>query len=870
MVLPALARLDPDLGVELVRASLASFPLHELSLQSLIQQRPNEIADLIIQLGEESNIEFDNAAPLLNDERLLTLWTRFPGLMDLDAFERYTPRQRLALYNACGHGWRMSDGTLSPEIVAYLPAEQRAEEARRHMKLPVLQAEPERRLDYAAYLPWDEARVALTETLNTPNADLRGASLKALITVARYERGRLGEVLKLVLARRNEQDPVRYAMLEALMDLPHSAWQAEHLPDLAGVIHDTLAARDLSSATASEAEELIVHLLPFHPEWCAQQLAELWRARGYITTRELYAYLSEAHVPILARHLAPVLRQWRKQENEYQLYVLANTLGHRLHIYDELVELLADISEDTRTSSILSSIIYVLEKYQPKRLRKLIPHLLEKDPSCITIPEIHAYVHLQRQDLLPPFLGRSAYKGRFSTGKTRFVIGVDSGFYRWTSGQQESFAQTLLEIARDKKRATYEVLQSIARLASMPALDAAHVVSFANDKREAIRDAALQALGRLDAGRGIPTLLEAMGDERARIAIYALRKAVLSMPTSKALATLRQVPMQRVTVAKEAIRLIGELETDEAYRELLAQNQREDLHRDVRVALLRALWPYLDRQECWEIFSEAAHSEDSAIAQGIMQIPADGLSRQARARLVSLLATLLEHPDAHIRQETLRRCVQSPVSDKEHVLYPGLLALLSTPLKGMRLLAANVALRTYAKEEPELIGEAIRGLLSDRRALHSACEALLSLLRIGRGRLLPATRTILNVLESDPLTITLRAQICVAGLPWSELEPALVALVENLHSDALAQTAKAIEESYLRPEADHLTLEAALSHSEDERLRRLGLSALLAQTRRASGWSDECIARLERYCQDPSSLVAEKAQFTFPPQEEPE
>ena len=53
--------------------------------------------------------------------------------------------------------------------------------------------------------------------------------------------------------------------------------------------------------------------------------------------------------------------------------------------------------------------------------------------------------------------------------------------------------------------------------------------------RTAVRDAALRALARLDAAQGVPTLLEALNDDRGRIAIYALRGALLQMPPAAAL-----------------------------------------------------------------------------------------------------------------------------------------------------------------------------------------------------------------------------------------------------------------------------------------------------------------------------------------------
>ena len=59
---------------------------------------------------------------------------------------------------------------------------------------------------------------------------------------------------------------------------------------------------------------------------------------------------------------------------------------------------------------------------------------------------------------------------------------------------------------------------------------------------------------RLDARQGVPVLIEALGDNRARFAIYALRKVFSELAREDALAELRAVPTTKVTVAKEVLR----------------------------------------------------------------------------------------------------------------------------------------------------------------------------------------------------------------------------------------------------------------------------------------------------------------------------
>ena len=73
------------------------------------------------------------------------------------------------------------------------------------------------------------------------------------------------------------------------------------------------------------------------------------------------------------------------------------------------------------------------------------------------------------------------------------------------------------------------------------------------------------------------------------------------MPAAAAVALLRGVKLDKVTVAKECVRLLGDIPSDAAFAEL-RRLDGEELHRDVRVALLRAsgdTWNGPRRGRCW-------------------------------------------------------------------------------------------------------------------------------------------------------------------------------------------------------------------------------------------------------------------------------
>ena len=876
-VLPALAEHRPNHALTLVRGLLRHESPARISLQCVAERRPNEIVDLLLAHEDRAagRLHLSRLAPRLTESRLLAVLQYRPTLVANPAgwLHRVPAAVRRAAFGVAGNAWRNNDGVVALPIVALLPRELREAEARRHLALPALATRPAQRLPYATLLPWDEAQAVLTPFVRSPDADLRTVALAAQIAVARYHRAQLPVALALVRARTNEQDPVRQAMLTALAGLPPSRWQTAHLESLSQIIRDTLNAADLSAATARYAEQLVVALVPFQPDWAAAWLGELAKARGQVYFAGLVDRLTDADVRRIAPALLPVLQAWATRERETLLVQAASSLGRRLRVFDELADLLERVMETTRQDHVVSQILQLLARHRPGRFAMLIPALLAKDPSVVTLHVVYTYLHRRRQDLLTPFMGQQAYKGRFSTGNTRFVLPLLTGFYRWTPTQQALFAETLTQLTQDGQRDTYAVFQAIHQLAALPGVLPARLFGLADARMEnlAVRDTALRALARLDGGQGVPALVEALDDERARIAIYALRSTLLAMPAARALVLLQAVPTQKVTVAKEVIRLLGDLNTPAAFPLLLEMAARS-LHRDVRVALLRALWAHLERAETWPILLAAAADPDPAVAAGVVWIPTDRLSPPVQQQVLVLLATLLGHSDALLRVQVLNRFASLSLADPGRLLLPPLLARLHSPLPDEYQAAARALFVTYATQDAAAIAETVAQVRPERRVLQTVLTALHATLGNNRSHLQSVVRGILEVLRPDPLTVRLQAQLALAGLPWPELAPYLIGLAatDALDAEVLMATVQALEAIGQRTTspADSkalLALEYTLAASPDARLRRLALATLRAQTTQPAGWAAALRTRLDHYRADPVPLVAAAAQFTFPP-----
>lgn len=132
---------------------------------------------------------------------------------------------------------------------------------------------------------------------------------------------------------------------------------------------------------------------------------------------------------------------------------------------------------------------------------------------------------------------------------------------------------------------------------------------------------------------------------------------------------------------------------------------------------------------------------------------------------------------------------------------------------------------------------------------------------------LPTARAVIEIMTSDPLTTCLQVKLAVYALPWDELATFFqqLAVSEKMHPQALLTATGEITNAQQRNDAHELVqLEEILAPSEDDKLRYIALTALITQSQ-VLGWNSERISRLYAFRNDPSAMVAEKAQFTFLP-----
>ncbi len=854
------------------------------------------------------------------------------------------PAELERAYGAWTIAARDARGVIAVAKVTGLPAALREREARRHLQEVVaLQTQPGGRLPYARFLPWDEAKAALRDHLGFPEGGVRGLALANLLMIPglrREEPELVDRALELVIARKNEQDPVRMAMLQALVGWPREVWRPEHAERIGTIVRAALDAGDLSHGTAMVAELLVVRTFSLDPESGARWLATLIAERGNLYNVRLGEHLSDQEVSDAAPHLLAIAETWSTQERFHQVIQLVQSLGARLVRVPGLPELVASLTTTTPWGGTSRLLLELLEDHDGERYAELLPsvlrhwrargwtaevlghagrrrvpgrrqpplvplvseaveeiaragravrdveviqaltllrsraverfdailgELLTEDPSYACVPVVYRHLHANRQDLLDPYLGAQRITGRFATGMTAWILPFTRGFYRWTPAQNVAFAAAHARIIQDPKRDTPTVWRSLMIFAALDSAPMDVLAAVADDPRAAIQERALRVMARCDRGQCVPTLLRCLHDARARIAIYGLRRAVKSMLPGRAVEILGEVPMRKVTVAKEVLRLLGELRHESAYTRLLAASA-SDLHRDVRIALLRALWDHLDREPTWEIFAAAASGPDWVMAARLGDIPADRLTTTSDARLSWLLGQVLDRPEPEARISLLQRAGMLGIRDPERVFLGACARRLRSPYDDEVKAAVMALLRRGTEDDLRIFPELLRNATDDPRSLHVAINCLLGFPLQRRPVWILAASSAAEVLAADPrwTGLWIRCHGAIAG--GVELARSLLRLAEEgqLIGGAIGAAGSALA----AVQEDELGAAIALLMAAPSSTARwLAVAALARDAGPGRGWTEERLSRLARLQADPAAEVSGAALAIFPPRE---
>lgn len=528
---------------------------------------------------------------------------------------------------------------------------------------------------------------------------------------------------------------------------------------------------------------------------------------------------------------------------------------------DELIRLLRDAP-----LKFAAAAATVLHQRAPAALDAALESLLRDDPSLFRLREVRMWAHRHRQELLTPLISGAPITGTRATGATAWLFEFRRGCHRWSAPQVESYAGTLARLAGDPGRDTPTVLSAIETLASLEWCDQRALVALASDNRAAVQEKAIRVLARCDAGQGVPTLLACLDDARARFAIYGLRRALFEMAPARAVDLLAAAPMRKVTIGKEVVRLLGELRTPLGVARL-DELAAGPLHRDVRIALLRALWDHLDRDETWAVFGRAVDDPDWITASRLADIPADRLTTRTDARLAALLARVIARPEPEARIELLRRARTVAVVDRDRAFLAACRARLASRYDDEVSAAMAAVMARSTEDDVADAAATLASLTADPRALHVAFATLVGHDVRSRASWQRLARAAAATVIADPRW----AKLAIDATAALADGPALLAILDRLATthaldhDAILAAGAGL--ARLRPE--HLgDVAATLAVHHDPAVRRIAVLAVALDATAGRGWTAPRRALLATLRGDTDLAVAGAAARLWPPRED--
>lgn len=717
--------------------------------------------------------------------------------------EALPPSRRAELFTHAFEGIPARE--LPDSLLSVLPHALRDAEAERRLSFREVREDRNRLLATHALRLIEHACEPLAKAAFAAKAEDRAQALVYLVRATGLSRRGMTETLTHLKRLRNEQDPVRMAALGALAEVPLSSFTADHIPALSELVGFVVEARDSSPTTRAALQRLAFRLMQGHAhepqgplfQFALETLKRLAGQSGSLSLPPLERDLPRGAEHRIVATLLPMIRAAAERDSHHLLLALAQALGRRAWNVDMLQALLEPATEASPEGLARTAITLWLAPPRTREIR--VRKLLDRDETTVTIPRVFEHLHRRRQDWLDPFLQGRRLRGRFLTGNAGWVPPAQDGFHRWLPRQQQQLAGLLVRIAGDGQRSAWERMSALHTLPRMPVVTVETFIPFLQSKDVPTVEAALGALAWLDRPEtALPLLLENLDGDRARVAMYAVPRVarlVSGETLSSTLAELFQREKLKVTVQKEAVRLLGMFRSARSVALLRQQFDRPQLHRDVRIAVGHAARQLLDSEEAWALLDAMARSEDTYVAASLLDQRPLELRPEVRPRYAALVLQVARHPDLSVRRRAwLTLSAWSPGSEEqvasaasERILdltggaewSEASRALVESVQDGLaveRVVATASAL--VMLPTPEAQNATAERDQPARQRLKGLCAVLVNLPRSVRLRLRARLHEVARVIATDASLWPESAGLRLGALEWKDAET----VATELHS----------------------------------------------------------------------------------------
>lgn len=705
-----LTRRYPDLVATYVQAALSDAPLREKgavwwrlssAMETLSELRPNRVLEFALKLGpldvmhpvlrgqlgllmhaspegvfkllvrEESRSDFLNHGvpqAIMKRRSLFSIeqWTQLAVLLAdqplhvAEVLDTLAPSRRGAIFEAVYNDESRRTRIFPESLLDALPHQVRDREAARMLGLRGVQDQRTQLLHTTARRLITHAREALEQASRASSPEDRALAYASLIKCTALSRSGMEESLSFLTRIKNDQDLVRGAVLEELASCPVTLLEQQHIEALAILVDSVIEARDTSYITRMAVEKLAFALLRHYALTPKNGLFQFaLRTFGRLSKRDGQLMLPRVKWESLPDQAAEILFdeiyaqgvEANKRENYNFVLSMASSFGKHGHRLPRLQLLLEQLVKAKSVSP--QAVYHWLAPYATRDQR--VRELLDRDPSFIAFYEVFAHLHRKRQEWLDPFISGTVIKGKHLSGKTIYLVPATEGFYRWLPRQQKALGLLLETVTCDGKRSFYERANAIRSLAALPDFYSKKLATLLEDEEVHIVEAALHAHSLLEEpAKALPILLEHLDGDRARVAMYSIPRCVRRLEPvllTSLLAELLNRERLKITVRKEAIRLLGAFRSDESLPLLLREYEKPQVHKDVLIAIGHAARRCLDDERSWTLLSSMAASPQPDIVRSLLGQGPNELPEAVRPRYLRFIVEVANHPEAAVGRD---------------------------------------------------------------------------------------------------------------------------------------------------------------------------------------------------------------------------
>ncbi len=478
----------------------------------------------------------------------------------------FPPSRRERVFAAATSGVDLSAAELEESLLDVLPHAVRVREARRMLRLRRIAETPARHRSITAFLPYEEALPVLDELIRRPDTEDRATGYALLIACAGRTRdpGTLTAALESLGRLRNEQDPVRYAALNALADVPEGLLRGEHAPVAGRFADDALAARDCSHMTRRALGRIAA---AFCRQGAIRDDADLV-VSGLELVERLVGDTGTLHLGRLDR-------------------VLRHGQEHRLMARSRPTSTPARAATTTGSrccscgrwaAARITSPVAGRAGGGPRRTQRHRPaagdravarapgaradrveRVLAKDASAVAVRAVLATIARERTDLLHLVLTENTPPGRFRRADVTYVPRMDASWMRrWTSRQRAEYLDLLDRVAGDEEQPDAVRSSAVAAIGTVPGAGAARLRPYLDSADDGLCPSRADGRGVDGVAAGRPARPpRAHAADHAHVAMYAMTRAARFVRPAELAALLGPALRDgKITSRKEALRIL--------------------------------------------------------------------------------------------------------------------------------------------------------------------------------------------------------------------------------------------------------------------------------------------------------------------------